>query len=211
MPPSADLLPVLIDLVTKTLSPRSIELLQQWRGPLGESAVQNVLSDQLGSSRQDVAIAAEPFPVAFQTAFVPDVAPVERAQALDELRDQAVPRLMQPGVLREVVEVGRSLSRSVGPAMLADLIDLLLDMERDLFSSAGDVTGIQDLRLIVVEAWALGMSPAIVTAPADCSIWSAGLSAPECHLRYSTNWSRASGPGVLPSSPMSAWLSAWRQ
>ena len=63
---------------------------------------------------------------------------------------------MQPGVLREVVEVGRSLSRSVGPAMLADLIDLLLDMERDLFSSAGDVTGIQDLRLIVVEAWALG-------------------------------------------------------
>ena len=156
MPPSADLLPVLIDLVTKTLSPRSIELLQQWRGPLGESAVQNVLSDQLGSSRQDVAIAAEPFPVAFQTAFVADVTPVERAQALDELRDQAVPRLMQPGVLREVVEVGRSLSRSVGPAMLADLIDLLLDMERDLFSSAGDVTGIQDLRLIVVEAWALG-------------------------------------------------------
>ena len=42
------------------------------------------------------------------------------------------------------------------------------------------------------------MSPAIVTAPADCSIWSAGLSAPECHLRYSTNWPRASGPAGTP-------------
>ena len=156
MPPSAELLPVLIDLVTKTLSPRSVELLQRWRGPLGESAVQDVLSGQPGASRQDVAIAAEPFPVAFQNAFAADAAPVERAQALDELRDQAVPRLMQPGVLREVIEVVRPLSRSLSPALLADLIDLLLDIERDLFSSAGDVAGIQDLRLIVVEAWALG-------------------------------------------------------
>ena len=156
LPPSADLLPVLIDLVTRTLSSRSIELLQQWREPLGESAVQHVLSDQLGASRQDVAIAAEPFQVALQTAFASDIAPVERAQALVELRDQAVPRLMRPGVLREVVEVVRQLSRSVSAVLLADLIDLLLDMERDLFSSAGDMTGIQDLRLIVVEAWALG-------------------------------------------------------
>jgi len=156
MPPSSKLLPALIDLVTKTLSPRSIEVLQRWRGLLGESAVQDVLSGGLGAGRQDVAIAAEPFPVSFQAAFTADVAPVERAQALDELRDQAVSRLMQPGVLREVIEVVRPLSRSVSSVLLADLIDLLLDMERDLFSSAGDVAGIQDLRLIVVEAWALG-------------------------------------------------------
>jgi hypothetical protein len=156
MLPSAELLPALIDLVTKTLSPRSIDLLQQWRGTLGESAVLHVLSDQFGASRQGVAIAAEPFSVAVQTAFAAEVAPVERAHALDDLRDQAVPRLMQPGVLREVVEVVRPLSRSVSPALLADLIDLLLDMERDLFSSAGDVTGVQELRLIIVEAWALG-------------------------------------------------------
>ena len=63
---------------------------------------------------------------------------------------------MQPGVLREVVEVVRSLSRSISPILLGDLIDLLLDMERDLFAAAGDVSGIQDLRLIVVESWALG-------------------------------------------------------
>ena len=72
------------------------------------------------------------------------------------LRDRAVSRLMQPGVLSEVIEVVRPLSRSVSPALLADLIDLMLDTERDLFSAAGDVAGIQDLRLIVVEAWALG-------------------------------------------------------
>lgn len=156
MPPSAEFLPALIDLVTKTLSPRSIELLQLWRGPLGETAVQVALSNQPEASTQDAAIAAEPFPAAFQTAFSADVAPVTRAQALDELRDQAVPHLMRPGMLPEFIDVIRPLSRSTGPALLTDLIDLLLDTERDLFSAAGDVAGIQDLRLIAVEAWALG-------------------------------------------------------
>jgi hypothetical protein len=156
MPPSAELLPVLVDLVTRTLSPRSIELLQQWRGPLGESAVQGALSGRPDASRQDVAIAAEPFPVALQAAFATDVTPVAFARVLDELRDQAVSRLMQPGVLREVIEAVRLLSRSVSPVLLANLIDLMLDMERDLFSAVGDIAGIQDLRLIVAEAWALG-------------------------------------------------------
>jgi hypothetical protein len=67
-----------------------------------------------------------------------------------------VSRLMQAGVLREVVDIVRPLSRSISPILLDDLIDLLLDMERDLFAAAGDVPGIQDLRLIVVESWALG-------------------------------------------------------
>jgi hypothetical protein len=156
MPPSAELLPVLIDLVTTTLSQRSLELLQRWRGPLGEAAVQDALSGQPGTSRLDVTIAAASFPAAFQAAFATDVPAAERAQALDDLREQTVPRLMQPGVLPEVIDVVRPLSRSLSQNILADLIDLLLDMERDLFSAADDVAGIQDLRLIVVEAWALG-------------------------------------------------------
>lgn len=156
MPPSAELLPVLINLVTTTLSPRSLELLQRWRGPLGEAAVRDALSGQPGTSRPDVTIVAASFPAAFQAAFAADVPAAERAQALDDVREQTVPRLMQPGVLPEVIEVVRPLSRSLSQDMLADLIDLLLDMERDLFSAAGDVAGIQDLRLIVVEAWALG-------------------------------------------------------
>jgi len=156
MPPSAELLPTLIDLVTKTLSPRSIELLQQWREPLGEPAIQNVLSGRLDASRQDARIAAEPFQVAFQAAFAADISPVARAGALDELRDQAVPRLMHPGMLLGVIQAVRPLSKSLSSALLADLIDLMLDTERDLFSAAGDVAGIQDWRLIAVEAWALG-------------------------------------------------------
>ena len=156
MPPSAELLPVLVDLVTRTLSPRSIELLQRWRVPLGEPAVQEALSGHLGAGGPDVTIAAESFPVALQAAFSADATPTERAQALDDLREQAVPRLMQPGVLPEITEAVRPLSRSLSQGLLANLIDLLLDVERNLFSAAGDVAGIQDLRLIVVEAWALG-------------------------------------------------------
>jgi hypothetical protein len=91
-----------------------------------------------------------------RAAFAADVTPAERVQAFDDLRDRAVPRLMQPGVLPETTEAVRPLSRSLSHDLLADLIDLLLDVERELFSAAGNVAGIQDLRLIVVETWALG-------------------------------------------------------
>jgi hypothetical protein len=155
MPPSPDMLPVVIDLVTRTLSPQSIELLQQWRVHLGESAVQDALSGQTRFSR-DLAIASERFTVAFRAAFARNVPSVERAQTFAELQDQAVSRLMEPGVLREFVDVIGPLSRSTSPELLPDLIDLLLDIERDLFSSAGDVAGMQQLRLIIFECWALG-------------------------------------------------------
>ena len=72
MPPSAELLPVLVDLVTTTLSQSSLELLQRWRGPLGEPAIQDALSGQPGTSRPDVTIAAESFPAALQAAFAAD-------------------------------------------------------------------------------------------------------------------------------------------
>ncbi|MGC4957781.1 protein DpdD [Actinomadura citrea] len=154
--PSADLLPVLVELVTKTLSTRSIALLQQWRELLGESQIQNVLAGRFRDHEHEVAIAAERFGAALEVAFSDGVDATERARTVKQLRAQAVPRLMPAGALREVVEVIRPLSRSVDSPLLADLIDLLLDMERDLFVAAGDVAGIQDLRLIVVEAWALG-------------------------------------------------------
>ncbi|MER5325496.1 protein DpdD [Streptosporangium roseum] len=156
VPPSATLLPVLLELVTKTLNSRSIQLLQRWRKQLGESEIQEILSGRLAASGYQIAIAAEPLGVTLKTAFADDISATERAQAIAELRAQAVPRLMQAGVLREVVDVLRPLSRSVDSFLLTDLIDLLLDMERDLFLAAGDVAGIQDLRLTIVEAWALG-------------------------------------------------------
>ena len=154
--PSADQLPVLIDLVTQTLSTRSIRVLQVWREALGESAIEDVLAARPADSQRDIAFATESLGDAFLAAFAEGLPATERARMLEDLSAAAVPRLMQAGAVREVVEIVRPLSRSVTPALLGDLIDLLLDMERDLFAAAGDVSGIQDLRLIVVESWALG-------------------------------------------------------
>ncbi len=154
--PSATLLPVLLELVTKTLSNRSIQLLQHWRGQLVESDICHIVSGRLATSGNQVAIAAEPIGVTLKAVFADGISATERARTIAELRAQAVPRLMQPGVLHEVVDVARPLSRSLDSSLLPHLIDLLLDMERNLFLAAGDVAGIQDLRLTIVEAWALG-------------------------------------------------------
>lgn len=154
--PSSDQLPVLIDLVTRTLSTRSIRVLADWREVLGESAIEVVLAARPAHSQQGIALASESLGDALLSAFADDLLATERARMLDELSATAVSRLMQAGVLHELVEIVRPLSRSVSPMLLGYLIDLLLDMERDLFAAAGDVSGIQDLRLIVVESWALG-------------------------------------------------------
>jgi hypothetical protein len=154
--PSADQLPILIDLVTRTLSTHSIRVLQDWREVLGESAIEWVLAAQPADSNRGIAFASESLGNAVLIAFADDLPATERARMLDDLRAAAVPRLMQAGVLREVVGILGQLSRSVNPILLGELIDLLLDMERDLYAAAGDVPGIQDLRLIVVESWALG-------------------------------------------------------
>jgi hypothetical protein len=154
--PSDERLPVLVDLVTRTLSTRSIRVLEDWRRVLGESAIESVLAARPADRQRGIALASEPLGDALLSAFAEGLSATERARMLEELGATAVSRLMQAGVLREVVEIVRSLSRSISEVLLGDLIDLLLDMERDLFAAAGDVPGIQDLRLIVVESWALG-------------------------------------------------------
>jgi hypothetical protein len=154
--PSTDQLPVLVDLVTQTLSPRSIRVLENWRGTLGESAIKRVLAARPGDRQRGIAFASESLGDALSSAFAEGLPATERARMLEELCAAAVSRLMQAGVLREIVEVVRSLSRSISTVLLGDLVDLLLDMERDLFAAAGDVPGIQELRLIAVESWALG-------------------------------------------------------
>jgi hypothetical protein len=156
IPPSAEQLPVLIDLVTRTLSTRSIRVLEDWRRVLGQSAIEAVLAVRPADRQRGITVASESLGEALVSAFADDRAATERAQVLEELSAAAVSRLMQAGALREVVEIARSLSRSVSPVLLGELIDLLLDMERDLFAATGDAPGIQDLRLIVVESWALG-------------------------------------------------------
>jgi hypothetical protein len=154
--PSADKLPVLIDLVTRTLTTGSIRVLEHWREVLGDSAIDDVLAARPSESRRGIAFAAESLGDALVRAFADDQPASERARMLENLSAASASRLMQPGALPDVVETVRLLSRSVSPHLLGDLIDLLLDMERDLFTAAGDVSGIQDLRRIVVETWALG-------------------------------------------------------
>lgn len=154
--PSVNQLPVLVDLVTRTLSIRSIRVFEKWREVLGEPAVEQVLAARPSDGQRRTALTSESFGEALLNAFADDLPASERARMQEDLGAAAVSRLMQAGVLREVVEIVRPLSRSISQILLGDLIDLLLDIERDLFAAAGDVSGIQDLRMIVIESWALG-------------------------------------------------------
>jgi hypothetical protein len=107
------------------------------------------------SSPHDADVAVARFSEAIEKAFSAATA-VERAQALDDLRAQAVSRLMRAGVLHDVMDTVRSLSQTLDHSLLGELVDLLLDLERNLFGAAGDVPGIQDLRQLAIEVWALG-------------------------------------------------------
>jgi hypothetical protein len=156
LPPSAEELPLLISVVTRTLSARAIRVLEDWRAVLGESAIEEALAVRHADGKVVIEVAKESLDDTLLSAFAERLLTTERAEILQQLRNTAVSRLMQAGALSEVVEVVRQLSRSVNSVLLSELIDLLLDMERDLFAAAGDVSGIQDLRLTVIETWALG-------------------------------------------------------
>jgi hypothetical protein len=63
---------------------------------------------------------------------------------------------MRSGGLQDVVGAVRVTSESLDGNLLGEMVDLLLDVERNLFSAAGDVPGIQELRILTTETWALG-------------------------------------------------------
>jgi hypothetical protein len=147
MSPTEGLLPLLVDLFNRTFSDRAAELFQQWSRVLGDSVVQAVMSARQRDSSQELDLAALPFAEAVVRAMeLADAA--ERSGALDGLRAQSVPRLMQPGAIAGLVETIAQLDS-------LELVDFVLDLERDLVQAAGDVSGIQELRLRTVEVWAL--------------------------------------------------------
>ena len=80
MPPSADLLPVLIDLVTRTLSPRSIRVLHGWRDALGEPPIEEVLAARPADGQRGITIASESLPDALPGRLRRDAARTERAR-----------------------------------------------------------------------------------------------------------------------------------
>ncbi|HEX7303988.1 protein DpdD [Lentzea sp.] len=153
--PTAALLPVLADLLVETFHPRLIDLYKQWRSALDAVKPDSVLSRRLVGETRELDLVTVDFGQAIEQAFTA-VTAVERTRALENLSAQAVPRLMRVGALADVMEAVRPLSQELGASMLPELVDLLLNLERDLFGAAGDVPGIQDLRLLVVEVWALG-------------------------------------------------------
>src|SRR5262249_4937652 len=76
--PSTQQLPVLVDLVTRTLSTRSIRVLADWREILGESAIEVVLAARPADSHRGIAFASESLGDALLSAFADDLLAIER-------------------------------------------------------------------------------------------------------------------------------------
>jgi hypothetical protein len=155
-PPSVELLPILVDAFARTLSGAAFSLLQRWDEDLGHSVVTDYLG-RLGRSWEDrPPVIREGLALALQRLFEPNLTPLRRAHQLEALRQEWVSSAIRPGELGDVVEASRRLLDSAVAAEARDLIDVLLDLESDVVRTGNTVTGLQDLRMLVVDAWALG-------------------------------------------------------
>jgi hypothetical protein len=155
-PPSVELLPILVDAFARSLSGAAFSLLQRWGEYLGQSVVTDYLG-RLGRPGADrPPVVRDGLAIALQRVFEPDVTPLHRVHELEALRQEWVSSAMCPGELQDVVEVADRLLESAGAAGARDLIDALLDLESDIVRTGSTVTGLQDLRVLVVDAWALG-------------------------------------------------------
>ncbi|MEV6638462.1 protein DpdD [Amycolatopsis sp. NPDC051371] len=155
MSPTAELAPLLVDALVKTFTPSAIALFKQWQLKLSGTPAADALAVRLTNSAPEADIATARFSDALEAAFSATSA-TQRTKALDELRAQSVSRLMRSGGLQDVIGAVRSTSESLDINLLGEMVDLLLDIERNLFSAAGDLPGIQELRVLTTETWALG-------------------------------------------------------
>lgn len=149
--PTPDALPTLTELVLSTLSPNAFEVLREWREVLGDAAIptfaaatQQVLEQPFYASLED----------ALAAAFSASASILDRADALEACRELAVAGLMRPGSVASFVAHVRE-AITPGPQDAGDLVDLLLDIERDLYKAAGASSQLQDLRLLILDRWAL--------------------------------------------------------
>ncbi|MGW5054355.1 protein DpdD [Actinokineospora sp. NPDC004072] len=155
MAPAADLVPDLVNLLVETFHPQVIDLFKQWKQALGELPVEGALADRVVGDKRIIEESADGFGEAVAHAFSLSTAR-ERAHALDTVRSQIIPRLMRPGALLDAIGPVRATSQDLSDDSVSELVDLLLDIERDLFSAAQDIPGIQELRLLTVDVWAAG-------------------------------------------------------
>jgi hypothetical protein len=149
--PTLDALPTLTELVFNTLSPGAFEVLRQWREVLGDAATSTFTTATEQVPEQPFYPSLED---ALSAAFSASASIHERADALEACRELAVVGLMRPGSIANFVAHVRE-TITPGPQDAGELVDLLLDIERDLYKAAGASSQIQDLRLLILDRWAL--------------------------------------------------------
>jgi hypothetical protein len=149
--PAPDALPTLTELVLNTLSPDAFEVLRQWREVLGDRAIPTFTTATAQGPEQSIYPSLEN---AVDAAFSASASIHERAEALEACRELAISGLMRPGCIANFV--GHVRDRiTPGPQDVGELLNLLLDIERDLYKAAGASLQIQDLRLLILDRWAL--------------------------------------------------------
>lgn len=151
--PTADALPVLKDLVLQTLSPEALVLLKEWRDVLGDTYRLEIAFSPKWLDQPETTEPIATLGEAFNKAFSATATSEQRAEALAACRGLAVATLMRPGAVASFAENVRMRLQNVDFSA-SEMLDLLLDIERDLYTAGGNVPSIQDLRMRVIEAWA---------------------------------------------------------
>jgi len=145
--PTIDVLPILKNLVVSTVSPDAFDVLRRWHDALGDITTPLI-------SEPAPAVSYSSLRQAFAAAFSDSTAPHDRSDALDACRQLGETNLMRPGAIYAfVAEISGQLP--VADQYAGALVDLLLDIERELYTAAGDELQAQPLRLLAIETWAL--------------------------------------------------------
>jgi hypothetical protein len=153
--PTLELAPLMVLLAQRTLGSAGFALVQTWRAALGEAAVAAAMVEPTIVAPVAQAVARPPTRMLAE-AFDAGVSATARAEQLGQLAEAAPGLLMRRGALADFVETVRPIGASITTAQLPDLLETLLDIERNLYSAAGTLPGLQDLRGLVLELWAVG-------------------------------------------------------
>ena len=145
--PTIEALPILKNLVVSTVSPEAFEALRRWHDTLGD-----ITTPLITETTPTVRYGG--LQEAFAAAFSDSTGPQDRLDALAACRQLGETTLMRPGAINAfVAEISGHLP--VADQYAGALVDLLLDIERDLFAAAGEELQAQSLRLLAIETWAL--------------------------------------------------------
>ena len=152
MHPTLEAIPVLARLVVATLAPEAISTLHMWKEVLGRAAADDALSNSSLAPPDSVGPVLG-FLEAFQQLSIEDSAE-SRTRLLARVREMGVTFLMRPGALpafRLQARASAAETRNDSD----ELLDLLLDLERDLSLAQGEPEEFLEFRLELIEYWSL--------------------------------------------------------